>query len=117
MEGFISNIFIQNEVDFLKLKKEHFNIRQTYILKSKSLETATDILVKAAGGNKNFSILGTAVPAELGLFYSPEDLGNGYKLYAFVLKNGLLLDSRGIYKQFSKKIIGQIENSHWAIYK
>ena len=113
MEGFVSGVCIENEVDFSKLKKEHFNIKQTYILKSKSLDDATDTLVKAAGDD-NFSILGTAVPAELGPFYSAEDLGNGEKLYAFVLKKGLVLDSRGICKKFSKKIIGKIDEREWV---
>ena len=113
MEGFVSDVSIENEVDFSKLKKEHFNIKQTYILKSKSVEAATDTLVKSAGDN-SFSILGTAVPVELGPFYSAEDLGNGYKLYAFVLKKGLGLDDRGIYTNFSKKIIGQIDEREWA---
>ena len=114
MEGFVSGVCIENKVDFSKLKKEHFNIKQIYILKSKSLDDATDTLMKAAGDNNNFSILGTAVPVELSPFYSAEDLGKGDKLYAFVLKKGLMLDTRGIYKKLSKKVIGQINGREWA---
>ena len=104
--------------DYGKKSVKKYNISRSYVIAAKNIDDARRMLVKACGGKEsNFYLCGRSAPWDEPIYYCSDELPSGHSLYTFVLKKGLRLDLCGVYRVLPFKIIGQIENGHWAVTK
>ena len=98
-----------------ELKKEHFDIKSLYVVAAKSLEHANELLDNACSHKNIFVILGPAMPWEGARYACCDELSDGHGLFTFLLKKNYGIDGENIYRKFPRKILGYIENGHFAL--
>ena len=108
-------ISIYVDIKAIEENEEWYDRKSIYIIPSLCEKDASNILLKAFGGNKVFATLGEATKEEKTHFEKSGKHTNGLPLYSFVLKDGCQIDKKGI-AYLKGNLVGHMEG-YWDLYK